>query len=275
MKMAELFAMDATPVNGAKPELGTEVRIFNAGDHLVAKADGLPVATIPKKFARRLKDEPEKRCVTGVATEDSLRISVLVPEICVKYREMISGENGTFHLIGDQITYQSFTSDQQINETRSVTSCTARVESGEELQSRVTATRLFLVGVFAFAIKKKSGGERYLTVEGPDFLWAVEFPYDRANEAVAFAAKINAAAKEALHGRFEPIEGLARPDGGLHVAVVSVAEAGEIDVDGFDIELSAALDAHIARLTGSGCDVLSAAPLDCRDGVVRVLVTYR
>lgn len=108
MKMAELFAMDATPINGARPEPGTEVRIFNAADHLVAKADGLPVAKIPKKFSQQLKDEPEKRCVTGVVIGDSIRIAVLVPEIRARYRETISGENGTFRLMGDQINYQSF-----------------------------------------------------------------------------------------------------------------------------------------------------------------------
>lgn len=122
------------------------------------------------------------------------------------------------------------------------------MESGEELQSRVTATRLLLLGVFALAVKKKSGGERYLTVEGRDFFWAIEFPHDRTNEAMAFAAKINAASKEALAGEYEPIQGLARPDGRLHVAVVSAAIPDGVISDGVDVELSTLLGSRISCL---------------------------
>ena len=67
----------------------------------------------------------------------------------------------------------------------------ARVESGSEIQSRVTATRLLAIGVFAFAAKKKSGGESYLTIEGPDFFWTIEVDRKKRSEAVAFAAKVN------------------------------------------------------------------------------------
>lgn len=68
---------------------------------------------------------------------------------------------------------------------------TARVESGSDLQTRVTATRLLAIGVFAFAAKKKSGGEAYLTVEGPDFFWTVEVDRKKRSAAQAFAAQVN------------------------------------------------------------------------------------
>ncbi len=73
----------------------------------------------------------------------------------------------------------------------------ARVESGEELQSRVTVTRLVLVGIFAFALKKKKGGEKYLTVDGGGFVWAMEVDRKHVNDAVKFAARINNAVKAA------------------------------------------------------------------------------
>lgn len=70
----------------------------------------------------------------------------------------------------------------------------ARVESGSELEKRVTATRLVAMGLLAFAVKKKRGGESWLTVEGPDVFWSVEVDREYASKARAFAAKVNEAA---------------------------------------------------------------------------------
>lgn len=72
---------------------------------------------------------------------------------------------------------------------------TAVVESGEALQSRVTATRLLAVGIFALAIKKKKGGTSFLLIEGPDFAWAMEVKRGDQSKAQAFAAKVRTAAK--------------------------------------------------------------------------------
>jgi len=74
----------------------------------------------------------------------------------------------------------------------------ARIETGSELQSRVTVTRLVLLGVLAFALPKKSGGEKYLTIDGPDFMWAEEFdgtkPYEM-KMAMEFVTNVNSAAR--------------------------------------------------------------------------------
>lgn len=82
-------------------------------------------------------------------------------------------------------------------ETKSLKDVVARVESGSELQSRVTATRLLALGVFAFAAKKKKGGEKYLTIEGPDFVWTEEIKRDKKDisRAMDFVAQINNNAK--------------------------------------------------------------------------------
>ncbi len=76
----------------------------------------------------------------------------------------------------------------------------ARVEAGSDLESRVTMTRLVALGIFAFGAKKKRGGESFLTVEGPDFFWAVEVGPKQKAEAFRFAAAVNDAAAKSASG---------------------------------------------------------------------------
>lgn len=73
----------------------------------------------------------------------------------------------------------------------------ARVETVNEVQSRVTATRLVALGVFAFAAKKKSGGEAVLTVEGPDFFWTEDIDRKQRQAVAQFATRINQQARSA------------------------------------------------------------------------------
>lgn len=82
-------------------------------------------------------------------------------------------------------------------ETKSLNDITARLESGSELQARVTMTRLVALGVFAFAAKKKKGGEKYLTIEGPDFVWTAEVKRDKKDidKAMKFISQINTNSK--------------------------------------------------------------------------------
>lgn len=68
---------------------------------------------------------------------------------------------------------------------------TARVESGSDLEKRVTVTRLVALGAFALLAKKKSGGEAYLTIEGPDFFWTEEVDRKRRPDAQRFAGAVN------------------------------------------------------------------------------------
>jgi len=68
------------------------------------------------------------------------------------------------------------------------------LEDGEALRSRVTATRLLATGIFAFALKKKSGGESFLTIQGPGFAWVVEVPAKKRGDAQKFAAALRSRA---------------------------------------------------------------------------------
>nr|WP_280640852.1 SHOCT domain-containing protein [Lactococcus lactis] len=58
-------------------------------------------------------------------------------------------------------------------------------------------TRLVALGVFAFAAKKKKGGEKYLTIEGPDFVWTTEVKRDKKDidKAMKFINQINTNSK--------------------------------------------------------------------------------
>lgn len=83
------------------------------------------------------------------------------------------------------------------NQRVGLSGVTARVEAGSDLERRVTATRLVAMGVFAFGAKKKSGGESWLTIEGPETFWTVEVPRGDERKAREFAAKVNQYAKAA------------------------------------------------------------------------------
>lgn len=100
------------------------------------------------------------------------------------------GDDGTtIRLIGNRILCRT--------EIRPVRGVRADVEQGSALESRVTLTRLLAIGVFAFAFKKKRGGEMYLTVEGPDFAWMAKVDRKRIPDAMKFATKVNNAALKA------------------------------------------------------------------------------
>lgn len=71
------------------------------------------------------------------------------------------------------------------------------VEDGAALESRITATRLVLVGVFALAFRKKRGGEKWLSIAGGDKFWAVEVDRKKVGQAMKFAAKLRSAVAQA------------------------------------------------------------------------------
>ena len=74
----------------------------------------------------------------------------------------------------------------------SLDSVVIELDEGSALESRFTATRIFLVGVFALAFKKKKGGEKFLLIFGEDFQWLVEVPRKRINDATEFVHQVRA-----------------------------------------------------------------------------------
>lgn len=90
--------------------------------------------------------------------------------------------------------------------TKSLCDVEFSVEQGSQIRSRTTATRVVTgavvgagVGAIVGAVaKKKSGGEIYLVVNGPDFQWVKELDGDPTmqHRAHAFAAVANTVARQ-------------------------------------------------------------------------------
>lgn len=82
----------------------------------------------------------------------------------------------------------------------------ARIESGRELESRITITRIALLGAFALAAPKRKGGEKFVSIEGSDFIWCMEVNRKNAGDAVRFVAKVNQQVKKLQDATCDTIE---------------------------------------------------------------------
>ena len=72
-----------------------------------------------------------------------------------------------------------------------LTGVVSTVEDGSALQERLTATRIFLAGPFALAFKKRKGGEKWLSIVGPDFAWIAKANMKHISDAMKFSAQVN------------------------------------------------------------------------------------
>lgn len=104
------------------------------------------------------------------------------------------GDDGTLQLYPDGVDYMAGFKKSTIP-LASIQSVS--LEEGADLESRITATRLVLVGVFALAIKKKKGGEKYLTIESDDAFVVVKVPRKNIDKAHKFSAAVRTAMKRA------------------------------------------------------------------------------
>lgn len=110
----------------------------------------------------------------------------------------VSGEDGSsVTLYAGGIEFRS--KDADLNPGKRLWSdiTSVSIEDAEELQQRVTVTRLLLVGVFAFALKKKKGGTKFITVEGEDFLWPMEVGRKQVKDAQKLVMKARSLMKSA------------------------------------------------------------------------------
>ena len=72
----------------------------------------------------------------------------------------------------------------------------ATVQTGGEIQSRYTATRIALMGPFALAFKKKKDKrELYLAIDAPSYSILVEVDKNRSKSARQLAANLNTASR--------------------------------------------------------------------------------
>jgi len=109
----------------------------------------------------------------------------------LKGRKVADFYTGWDHVV---VTTEAIAKNKEVHALGGVV---ARVEAGSEIRSRITATRIVALGIFAVAAKKKTGGESYLTIEGPEFFWSLDVDRKTRDAAVKFAAKVNDQAKKA------------------------------------------------------------------------------
>lgn len=108
--------------------------------------------------------------------------------------KFLQGEDGTLTLYPNRVKHRvglMAPTEIPLTEITSVT-----LESGEELSSRITMTRLVTIGVFALAAKKKTGGEKYLTIETSSNLISVKVGRKQVNQATEFVHALELARKQ-------------------------------------------------------------------------------
>lgn len=67
------------------------------------------------------------------------------------------------------------------------------VEDGKAMRERVTVTRMLAVGPFAWALKKKYDGTKFLLIESVDNAYLYELKAKRYKEAIAFVKRAKVA----------------------------------------------------------------------------------
>lgn len=110
-----------------------------------------------------------------------------------KARKHLYGKDGTLILYPNRVEHKVGLSSTELP-LAEITSVT--LESGEELSSRITATRLVALGVFALAAKKKTGGEKYVTIETGTNLVSVKVGRKDVNRATEFVHALELARKQ-------------------------------------------------------------------------------
>ncbi|PZE34027.1 hypothetical protein DEJ21_14350 [Curtobacterium sp. MCSS17_006] len=125
------------------------------------------------------------------ADERAAKASARLDEINRRQRE--TGKFAGVYLTDGMIGW----TDQGHARREAVTGARAEVAVGADAQRRITATRIVLIGVFALAFRKQKG-TGFLTIENASYYLGVPFPIKDERDARAFAAKVNAAARNGL-----------------------------------------------------------------------------
>ena len=129
-----------------------------------------------KKEAAQKKYEMCGACLTIIISEDSAS-TMFLHEKGIEFTAKDVSLNPGFH------TW---------DEIKSIS-----IEDATELESRITATRLLLLGVFALAAKKQTGGSKYIVIDGEDVLWPMEVGRQKVPAAKRFVMKARSMCKTA------------------------------------------------------------------------------
>lgn len=104
-----------------------------------------------------------------------------------KVVDFIVSAEGALTLYPNRIEHRAA---RKVHQTIPLAEVTAiRAESGAALEARVTMTRMVALGLLAFAAKKKSGGEVFITVEAGDAFVSLMVDRKKATAAHKFVAQ--------------------------------------------------------------------------------------
>ena len=254
---------------------GSKVDFEQNGSQIIATSNGYTIGEVPLECVNIIEDlgieniQAEIKVIGFGYVEIALYDSSRIDDISgVEYPEaVLRGVDAEIRLYSNFAIYLK---DSGESERKELNSVVARVESGEEASSRITVTRMLLVGIFSLAIKKNRGGEKFLTLEGPDFLWALECSKTQTNDAVRFAVKVNDKVKQLGTITTHHMEGLASKDGRLHAAVFERDSSGESESLALMKSKTSEVEPLFEKIQSSGYEIVEAS----YDGT-QLFVTYK
>ena len=207
-------------------KVGQEVRYRRKNGVVSAWMGDVPIDRLAVGSARAIVERPED-AVSVITRCGEGRVEIGV------FTDMSDGDRAWFvgdSVVGEGKTMAEMRTDEHHleikdnalvfdREVKTPIGVTASLEEGEALEKRITATRMLAVGWYALAMPKKTGGTRYLVIEGPDFFWSMEVAQGQVQEAMGAVSVINNLSK-----RLTPKEAPTAP-------AASAASEGEHFVD--------------------------------------------
>ena len=255
-----------------RPSIGSEVKFHMLDGRVLAKTEaGDFGSAFDSGCESLLRREKTKKCVVGSVGLNSTEIGVYVSLEPASLSNMLFGSNGSLTLSGDMIIFKDHEKSAEIS--KKVYGVKAALASGQELQSRVTVSRMLPVGAFAFALKKSKGGEKFVTIEGNDFCWAVEINGDQTNDAMSFIANVNDMAKKEPERYFAQMDGLADKDELLHIAAFPIDEDSDTVLGSLDKVATHASDSALLEMQKCEYEIVSTQVVPTGSSL-RLFVTY-
>ena len=179
-------------------KVGQEVRYRRKNGVVSVWMGDVPIDRLAVGSARAIVERPEG-AVSVITRCGQGRVEIGV------YTDMTGADRAWFigdGVVGEGRTMAEIRTDEHRlevkdnalifdREVKTPVGVNATLEEGEALEKRITATRMLAVGLYALAMPKKTGGTKYLVVEGPDFFWSMEVGHDQIQEAMGAVSVIN------------------------------------------------------------------------------------
>lgn len=179
-------------------KVGQEVRYRRRNGAVSVWMGDVPIDRLTVGSARAILERP-KAAISVITRCGDGRVEVGV------YTEMDDADRAWFvgdGVIGEGKTMAEIRTDEHHlivkdnalvfdREVKTPVGVTASLEEGEELEKRITAARMLAVGWYALTMPKKTGGTKYLVIDGPDFFWSMEVAQSQIQESMGAVSVVN------------------------------------------------------------------------------------